>query len=185
MPAPLTAPPSVPWQAAATQRLTLVLQRPVNLAQRINLCRERQQKTAPLAYESANLLALESFVAHQSRGLSAAPPDDDRLKPHRARGEATYHQCLGQLDLSCAQCHDQRAGLRLGGNLIPQGHANGYPLYRLEWQSLGSLQRRLRNCLTGVRAEPYPFGDPVLVELELYLAARGRGMTIETPAVRP
>lgn len=162
-----------------------VLQRPVNLSQRLNLCRERQQKSAPLAHESAELLALESFVAHQSRGLPLAPPDDARLQPYRTRGEALYRQRLGQLDLSCAQCHDERAGLRLGGNRIPQGHANGYPLYRLEWQSLGSLQRRLRNCLTGVRAEPYAFGDMALVELELYLATRDRGMAIEAPAVRP
>ncbi|HEY0818363.1 MAG TPA: sulfur oxidation c-type cytochrome SoxA [Rhizobacter sp.] len=162
-----------------------VLQRPVTLAQRLNLCRERQQKQPPLAYESAELLALEAFVAHQSRGLPVAPPDDARLQPYRARGEAMYRQRLGQLDLSCAQCHDERAGLRLGGNRIPQGHANGYPLYRLEWQSLGSLQRRLRNCLTGVRAEPYAYGDMALIELELYLARRGQGLTIETPAVRP
>ncbi|MET0333807.1 MAG: sulfur oxidation c-type cytochrome SoxA [Rhizobacter sp.] len=162
-----------------------VLQRPVNLTQRIRLCRERHQKATPLSYESADLLALESFVAHQSRGLPITPPDDARLQPHRARGEAMYQQRLGQLDLSCAQCHDTRAGLRLGGNRIPQGHANGYPLYRLEWQSLGSLQRRLRNCLTGVRAEPFAYGDMALVELELYLAKRDQGMTIEAPAVRP
>jgi sulfur-oxidizing protein SoxA len=162
-----------------------VLQRPVNLAQRINLCRERQQKAPPLAPESHTALALESYVAHQSRGLPLAPPDDERLRPHRQRGEAMWRQRLGQLDLSCAQCHDERAGLRLGGNRIPQGHANGYPLYRLEWQSLGSLQRRLRNCMTGVRAEPYAYGDPALVDLELYLASRDRGMLVEAPAVRP
>lgn len=171
--------------AARYPAFDAVLQRPVNLSQRINLCRERHQKASPLAHESPELLALESFVAHQSRGLPVAPPDDERLKPYRARGEAMYQQRLGQLDLSCAQCHDQRAGLRLGGSRIPQGHANGYPLYRLEWQSLGSLQRRLRNCLTGVRAQPHAFGDMALVELELYLAWRDAGMTIETPAVRP
>lgn len=161
------------------------LQRPVNLAQRINLCRERHQSAAPHAAESGPLLALESVVAHQSRRLPITPPDDARLAPHRARGEALYRQRLGQLDLACAQCHDERAGLRLGGNRIPQGRANGYPLYRLEWQSLGSLQRRLRNCLTGVRAEAPPYGDLTLVELELYLASRDRGMALETPAVRP
>ncbi|MBX3620742.1 MAG: sulfur oxidation c-type cytochrome SoxA [Rhizobacter sp.] len=161
------------------------LGRPVDLAQRINLCRERHQQAPALAYESQPLLALESLVGQASRGLPVAPPDDPRLQPHRARGQALYHQRLGQLDLSCAQCHDERAGLRLGGNRIPQGHANGYPLYRLEWQSLGSLQRRLRNCMTGVRAEPFAFGDPALVDLALYLATRDRGMRLETPAVRP
>jgi sulfur-oxidizing protein SoxA len=161
------------------------LKRPVNLAQRINLCRERHQAAAPFAPESQELLALESFVALQSRGLPIAPPNDPRLLPFRERGAAQYRQRIGQLNLSCAQCHDERAGLKLGGSVIPQGHANGYPLYRLEWQNLGSLQRRLRNCMTGVRADAFPYGAQALVELELYLAWRDRGMPSEAPAVRP
>ena len=159
--------------------------RPVDLSQRINLCRKRHQQAAPLAAESHELLALESFVANQSRGMPVAPPDDARLLPFRERGEAQYKQRLGQLDLSCSQCHDALAGKRLGGSLIPQGHANGYPLYRLEWQGLGSLQRRLRNCMTGVRAEPDAYGSPGLVEMAIYLAWRDRGMKVEAPGVRP
>ena len=50
---------------------------------------------------------------------------------------------------------------------------------------MGSLQRRIRNCLTGVRAEPYAYGAPEMVALELYLADRARGLPVETPAVRP
>ena len=69
--------------------------------------------------------------------------------------------------------------------MIPQGHPTGYPIYRLEWQALGSLQRRLRNCMIGVRAEPYPFDSPEQVELELYLMWRARGLPLETPGVRP
>lgn len=158
---------------------------PVNLTQRINACRVRQQRAVPLALDSQPLLALEAFVARQSRGLPLAQPDDARLVPATERGRARFEQRLGQLDLSCAHCHDQRAGGRLGAAVIPQGHANGYPTYRLEWQGLGSLQRRLRNCLTGVRAEPWPLGAPELVELELFLAQRSRGLAVEAPAVRP
>jgi L-cysteine S-thiosulfotransferase len=55
----------------------------------------------------------------------------------------------------------------------------------LEWQEIGSLQRRLRNCLIGMRAEPYPDGAIEYVELELYMAWRANGLRIETPAVRP
>lgn len=73
----------------------------------------------------------------------------------------------------------------LGGTVIPQAHPTGYPLYRLEWQGLGSLQRRLRNCLSGIRAQPWPYGAQELVELELYLAAQASGMVLESPAVRP
>jgi sulfur-oxidizing protein SoxA len=113
------------------------------------------------------------------------PAADPRLSPFVQRGAALFGQRMGQLDLSCAQCHTERAGLRLGSSLIPQGHANGYPIYRLEWQGMGSLQRRIRNCMTGVRAEPFAYGAPEMVALELFLATRARGMPLETPAVRP
>jgi sulfur-oxidizing protein SoxA len=158
--------------------------RPINLGQRINQCRVRQQAAA-LAPESEALLSLESYVALQSRGMPAALPDDARLQPFLERGQARWQQRMGQLNLSCAQCHDQQWGKSLAGTPIPQGHATGYPIYRLEWQTMGSLQRRLRNCLIGVRAEPYAYGAQEYVELELYLMHRARGMKLETPAVRP
>jgi L-cysteine S-thiosulfotransferase len=161
------------------------LARPVNLGTRINLCRERHQGQPALPSEHADLLALEGFVGLQSRGLPISPPDDPRLQPHRARGEALFRQRMGQLELSCAQCHDERAGGKLAASLIPQGHPTGYPIYRLEWQGMGSLGRRLRGCMTGVRAEPFASGSVEMAELELYLASRAMGMKLETPAVRP
>lgn len=171
--------------AARYPAFDAALQRPLNLAQRINRCRQQRQQTEPWRPESQDLLSLESFLAHQSRGLPMAPPPDARLAPHVERGRQLYQQRLGQLNLSCAQCHDQRWGRRLGGSLIPQAHPTGYPIYRLEWQTVGSLQRRLRNCMNGVRAEPYPFDAIELVELELFLAERARNMLLEAPGVRP
>jgi sulfur-oxidizing protein SoxA len=161
------------------------LARPIDLAMRINRCRETRQGASRLAPDSQELLGLESYVALQSRGGSIEPPADARLLPWRERGEALYRERIGQLNLSCAQCHDERAGQRLGGGLIPQGHANGYPLYRLEWQGVGSLLRRIRNCMTGVRAQPLPAESPEFTALALYLAWRDRGMAMESPAVRP
>ena len=161
------------------------LSRPLTLGQRINQCRQQHQQAAPLRAESQALLGLESYVALQSRGLPMAPPADERLVPFRKQGEQRFMQRMGQLNLSCAQCHDNNAGGRLGSSLIPQAHPTGYPVYRLEWQALGSLQRRLRGCMSGVRAEPFAYGAQELVELELYVAARATGMTMETPGVRP
>lgn len=163
----------------------VVAGRPVNLAGRINTCRQRHQQATPLAAESADALALALWLGLRSRGQSVAPPDDARLAPLRAQGAALWQQRLGQLNLACSHCHDQRAGLRLGGAVIPQGHATGYPIYRLEWQALGSLQRRLRGCVTGVRAEPWGPDAPEWLALEAYLAVRATGMAVETPAVRP
>jgi len=171
--------------AARYPAFDAIASRPFTLAQRIDACRVRHQQAAPFAAESQERLALEAFIASQSRGQPIAPPPDSRLEPFRARGERLYRQRIGQLDLACAQCHDEHAGQRLAGSVIPQAHPTGYPIYRLEWQGLGSLQRRLRGCMSGVRAEPYPFDAQELVELETYLAQRAAGLQIETPAVRP
>jgi sulfur-oxidizing protein SoxA len=158
---------------------------PVNLGQRINLCRTRHQRAASWKLEGDDLLGMESYLALQSRGMAVAAPTDERLKPFVERGRVQYFVRIGQLNLSCAQCHDDQAGKRLGSALIPQGHASGYPVYRLEWQGMGSLQRRLRNCMNGVRALPHAAGSVELVELELYLAGRGAGIGMEAPGVRP
>lgn len=159
--------------------------RPIDLQDRVNACRREHQGADPLAYESPDLLALTAFVAAQSRGQPIAPPDDPRLEPARAQGRALFQARQGQLGLSCAICHDDHWGRRLGSAVIPQGQPTGYPLYRLEWQGLGSLQRRLRNCLTGMRAEPFGYGAPDYVALELYLATRAAPLPLEAPAVRP
>lgn len=159
--------------------------RPITLAGRIQQCRTEREHQAPFPPESEPLLALAALIGLQSRGL---PIDIDATGPAAPvieRGRAFFTLRQGQLNLSCAQCHDTLAGQRLGGARIPQGHPNGYPLYRLEWQSLGSLDRRLRNCLTGIRAEPLTPGDDETTALQMFLAWRANGLPIETPAVRP
>jgi L-cysteine S-thiosulfotransferase len=161
------------------------LGRPVNLEQRINMCRATHQQATPLAYESRELLALTAFVAQQSRGLAIETGADSALAPFVAKGRDLFMQRQGQLNLSCANCHDDNWDKRLAGSAITQAHPTGYPIYRLEWQSLGSLQHRLRGCISGIRAQPYDYGAPELVELELYLMSRAKGMPMEAPAVRP
>ncbi|MEO1660576.1 MAG: sulfur oxidation c-type cytochrome SoxA [Pseudomonadota bacterium] len=156
----------------------------LNLELRINQCRIEHQTLEPLAYETDDLLALTSYVAHQSRGYRIQVETTGEAAPHVAKGEAYFRTRRGQFNLSCAQCHNENWGKQLRGDTISQGHGNGFPAYRLEWQSLGSLQRRLRDCDSGVRAEPLPYGDPTYVALELYLATRAQGLEIETPAVR-
>jgi sulfur-oxidizing protein SoxA len=159
--------------------------RPLNLQQRINQCRTDRQQALRYSNDDDRLLGLEALVAFQSLGEPIAPVTDPRLASWRQRGEELYRQRFGQIDLSCADCHEANAGRKLAGNTIPQGHPTGYPIYRLEWQSLGSLQRRLRNCMVAVRAEPYATGSAEFAALEVFLAHRAAGMTSEAPAVRP
>lgn len=159
------------------------LGRPVLLEQRINQSRTTHQGAAALAGD--DLLAVAALIGMQSRGMAIAVDPTGAAAPFAAAGETLFRTRMGQLNLSCAQCHDDLAGQRLGGARIPQGHPNGYPLYRLEWQSIGSLYRRLRNCMTGVRAEPFAADSDERVALEFYLAVRAQGLAVETPGVRP
>lgn len=176
---------SIRGVAARYPAFDAIRRRPLNLEQRINACRTDRQQLPALAWESPELLALTAYLARQSRGLPIDVRIDPSIQSFLDAGRATFHRRQGQLNLSCANCHDANDGRQLAGNRIPQAHPTGYPQYRLEWQSLGSLQRRLRNCLAGIRAESYAFGAPELVELELYLMWRARGMAMEAPAVRP
>lgn len=159
--------------------------RVLNLEQRIDRCRGERQQAPPLAPEGDDRLGLAAYVGLQSRGMPMAVAVDGPARAAFERGRELFRTRFGQLDLSCGQCHDRRAGEKLAGNPIPQGHPNGYPLYRLEWQGMGSLARRLRNCLAGVRAEPFAPGSPDHLALELYLSWRAEGLPVETPAVRP
>ena len=155
-----------------------------NLEARINTCRKDHQHLQPLDYESEDLLSLTAFVANQSLGV----PIDVSVKGAAAKyyemGEQYFYTRRGQFNFSCSQCHNENWGKRLRGDTISQGHLNGFPAYRLEWQSIGSSHRRLRDCDQGVRAEPLDFGDETYTRVELYLAARAQGLSIETPAIR-
>jgi sulfur-oxidizing protein SoxA len=161
------------------------LERPVTLAQRIEQCRTERQGASPLPAESDALLGLTAYVGLQSRGLPMQVEIDGPAKPFFEAGRALFATRQGQFNLSCSQCHDSLAGQRLAGSVIPQGHPNGYPEYRLEWQGLGSLERRIRNCMVGVRAEPFAADSQEMTNLELFLGWRSSGLPMETPAVRP
>ena len=162
------------------------LGRPVDLEQRINLCRAKQQQATPLAYESRDLLALTAFVARQSRGMPIETGDRPAARAVRRQGPRAVHAAPGPAQSRLRQLPRRQLGQAARGLGDHAGHTR--PAIRSTgWngRSLGSLQRRLRACMTGIRAQPYDYGAPELVELELYLMSRARGMPIEAPAVRP
>jgi sulfur-oxidizing protein SoxA len=156
----------------------------LDLEARINDCRVRRQKQAPWARESEPMLALTALIATQSRGLPMAVVIDGPAHATWQRGRDLYYARHGQMNIACAQCHEQNWSKRLYQETLSQGHGNAFPAYRLEWQSLGSLQRRIRACLYGVRAEMPAYGARELTDLELFLAWRAQGLPVEAPGVR-
>ncbi|KAF0144797.1 MAG: putative sulfur oxidation diheme cytochrome SoxA [Rhodospirillaceae bacterium] len=92
------------------------------------------------------------------------------------RGRDFYFLRLGQFDFACTHCHDENAGKKLRGDVLSEGHGNGFPVYRLGWQKPGSLPRCLADCKRDLRAESYPLGSDEYLALEVFLAARARGL---------
>lgn len=168
---------SFPKLHAATGRL-------FNLEDQIRHCRAERQAQPPPAYESDDLLGLTLLVTQASVGLPLRTALTPALEPHWRAGEAIFLRRQGQLNLACGHCHDRHWGQRLYTDALSQGHPNGHPVYRLEWQKPGSLERRLRSCFFGVRAEIPPWGDLGMRQLSLYLKWRAEGLPIEVPAVR-
>jgi sulfur-oxidizing protein SoxA len=162
----------------------------LDLEGRIKACVVQNQKAPDLPWESQDLLALSTYVARQAKGqrietvVPARAGTQSPLRDAYERGKQLYFERQGQLNLACTSCHDLNWGKTLFAERISQGHPGDWPAYRIEWQTLGSLQRRLRACYFGVRAELPPLGSPDLVALEVYLAARAQGLELSPPGVR-
>jgi sulfur-oxidizing protein SoxA len=169
--------------AARYPRYDPSLGRVVDLEQRIDACAEAMTGTR-LAHESDELLGLSAYVALQSRGMPLKVSIDGPARKTWEAGRDLYFARIGQLNLACTSCHDASWGKTLLAEAISQGHPTGWPAYRLEWQRPGSIERRLRACFFGVRAEMPDYGSPDLVALELYLAWRAEGLPMEAPGVR-
>jgi sulfur-oxidizing protein SoxA len=156
----------------------------VNLGQRINICRQDKMKATPWPFGSDAMLAMTAYVKIQSRNMPVDVQTDGQAKEAFDIGKTLYNERVGQLGMSCAHCHNDHYGDNLRAEVLSQGHSNGYPAYQSKPQRFISLHERFRTCYRDMRAEPYDLGAPEMVALELYLAWRGKGLPVETPAVR-
>lgn len=156
----------------------------INLEQRVNLCRVEQQELPELAYESEDLLALTAYLTNQAKGQPYAVQIDGPAAAAFTAGRDYFFTRKGQLNLACNQCHDDNYGKMLRGDRMSQGHPNAFPAYRIEWQTLGSLHRRLQDCDQGIRAQVQPQGSDIYNAVELYLKWRAANLQIESPGIR-
>lgn len=158
--------------------------KPRTLEHTINACRTENMGAEKWKWEAPEMLAMTSYVGAQSRGMPMQVQTDGPMAEWAARGKEIYYTRVGQLDMSCAGCHEQNYGNMIRADHLSQGNINGFPTYRLKWQGLGSIHRRFKGCMKQVRATPYKPGEDEFTALEIYVASRGAGLSIETPAVR-
>lgn len=156
----------------------------INLEQQINICRNKNMNLKEYEAESKSLLALSVAITLQSRGLEQNIVINETNKNWYDKGKDLYYKKIGQMGLSCNQCHDDRVGMSLRAEKVSQGHINGFPSYLLRWSKVVSVHRRIQFCNEQARALPFNIFSDEYNALQLYLTSRGNGLKIETPSVR-
>lgn len=162
-------------------------QKLINLEDQILTCSERTLRPYK-GLEDADVLSLSALLHQTSAGLNfQINPKADiekRLQAELNQGAKIFTTRIGRMNLACTHCHDQNIGKTMRSDVISPGHPTGFPIFKLSWQSMGSIDRRLRACYSGVQAEvPVP-GSPELRQLELFLKSRAHGLPIEGPSLR-
>jgi sulfur-oxidizing protein SoxA len=156
----------------------------MTLEDHINWSRKEHQGADPWKWESTEMLAMTAFIGLQSRGMPVNVKVDGPAEEWFNKGKELYYTRVGQLDMSCSNCHEDNYGNMIRADHLSQGQINGFPTYRLKWQGLGSIHRRFKGCMDNIRATPFKRGSDEFTSLELYLAWRGSGLSVETPSVR-
>lgn len=158
--------------------------KPINIELQINNCRKNQMGAEPYEFDKPGQKALTTFIRHQSLGEAVAIDlSKGDMQKWWEKGKEVYYTRTGQLNLSCANCHEDSLGKMIRADHLSQGQSNGFPTYRLG-DGLVSIHGRFRGCIRDTRAViPKAFSDE-LMALEVYVAWRGTGLAVETPAVR-
>jgi sulfur-oxidizing protein SoxA len=130
------------------------------------------------------MAAMEALISVQSRGMPVNVAIDGPAEATWEWGKELYYTRTGQLELSCANCHEENYGNMIRADHLSQGQINGFPTYRLKNAKLNTVHARFKGCVRDTRAETYKPGSDEFVALELYVASRGNGLSVEGPSVR-
>ena len=164
------------WNETAGEVRTLEMQ--------VNDCRESRMGAEPWKYGGGDMLAMTALLASVSRGMPVNVAIDGPAQSVWEQGKEIYYTRYGQLELSCANCHEDNYGNMIRADHLSQGQINGFPTYRLKNTKLNGVHNRFRGCVRDTRAATFAEGSPEFVALELYVASRGNGLSVEGPSVR-
>ncbi len=138
----------------------------------------------PWGYTSTEMTAMAALIGNQSRGMPMNVAIDGPAAPYWAKGKEMYYTRTGVLELSCASCHEDNYGNYIRADHLSQGQINGMPSYRMKNAKLNGIHARFKGCVKDTKAETYKPGGPEFHALELYVASRGNGLSVESPSVR-
>jgi len=154
------------------------------MATLINDCRTDRMGAEPWKFSKGKMTSMKALISLQSRGMPMNVAVDGGAAEAFEKGKELYYTRVGQLDMSCANCHEDNYGNMIRADHLSQGQTNGFPTYRLKNAKLNSIQGRFKGCMKNIRATPYKEGSDEFTALELYVASRGNGLQVESPSVR-
>lgn len=164
------------WNENAQEVRTLEMQ--------INDCRTNQMGADSWGYTSGNMVNMVALISSVSRGMPVNVAIDGPAQSVWEKGKEIYYTRFGQLELSCANCHEDNYGNNIRADHLSQGQINGFPTYRLKNAKLNAVHARFKGCVRDTRAETFKPGSEEFIALELYVASRGNGLSVEGPSVR-
>ncbi len=175
-------------------------QRVQDLESRLVTCMETLQgfngaeiaKTPYGRGEQANLTALATWIAAESRGMKFQLPQSHVAeKTMYEVGKRLFFMRGGPHDFACATCHGED-GKRIRLQDLPNltknpGDGAGFaawPAYRVSNGQMWSMQLRLNDCYRQQRF-PYPiFGSDATVALGVYMGVNAQGAESIAPAIK-
>jgi len=164
------------WDANAGGVQTLQMQ--------MNECRTERMGAEPWKYDKGPAINMEAALSSVSRGMPVNVAIDGPAQSTWELGKEMYYTRTGQLELSCANCHEDSYGKMIRADHLSQGQINGFPVYRLKNTKLNGAHSRFKGCVRDTRAETFSPGSPEFIALELYVTSRGNGLSVEGPSIR-
>jgi sulfur-oxidizing protein SoxA len=164
------------WDEAAGTVQTLQMQ--------MNECRTERMGAEAWGYDKGPAINMEAALSSVSRGMPVNVAIDGPAQSAWELGKELYYTRTGQLELSCANCHEDSYGMMIRADHLSQGQINGFPVYRLKNTKLNGAHSRFKGCVRDTRAETYSPGSDEFIALELYVASRGNGLSVEGPSIR-
>ncbi|WP_108260595.1 sulfur oxidation c-type cytochrome SoxA [Mangrovicoccus ximenensis] len=151
----------------------------------VNSCRTERMGAEAWGWTSEPMKAMTVALSVQSRGMPVNVAIDGPAAPYWEQGKEMYYTRYGQLELSCANCHEDNNGNYIRADHLSQGQISGFPTYRLKQAGIIPIHNRFKGCIRDTRAETFKEGSDEFRALELYVASRGQGLAVEGVAVRP
>lgn len=179
--------------AATYPKFDRVLGKVMLIETHTNHCRKKYMHSKPYRLGSRNSNTLSSYIKYMARNAPVTLASDEATQKALKKGRQSFYKKTGQLNFSCADCHDSAAGKWLRGQSLnsirPDGKysytAATWPRHFIALHELGliSMQQRIRHCQIVTQTYPLKPGSAEYINMELYITSLAQGAPMQAPTM--